>query len=99
MACRRETQSVAANRFKVDQSRVNRVLKGDFTHRSDLARRMQLYYLPDAQVDEENAHNSDASRAFQGVVSALENLWDGTAEGALRLRGLVEAARWLRNER
>ena len=101
MAIRRElmrrgdTQESAAHRFGVKQSSVCRVLGGQFTQRSTLAGKMREHYLD--QIDgPQYAHNQDAALAFAQVVEALSQIWDGTVEGAARLRSLVETVRWLK---
>lgn len=98
LARRGDTQQMAANRFGVGQPSVSRVLKGDFTERSPLGRAMRNHYLGQ-DVSSEYAHNRNADREFARVVDGLTELWDGTVEGAIMLRSLVDVVRWLKINR
>jgi predicted XRE-type DNA-binding protein len=96
LARRGETQGSAALLFKVKQSSVCRVLKGNFTHRSQLACRMRAHYLDETTDSAYYAHSRGAERAFDEVVEALSGFWDGTVEGAHRLKAVVDVVRWLK---
>lgn len=93
---RGETQEMAASLFGVGQPSVCRVVNGQFTNRSKLARAMRDHYL-EPDDDGKYAHNQDADRAFAQVVEALADIWDGSVEGAARLRSLVDIVRWLKD--
>jgi len=98
LARRGDTQEDAATRFGVSQSSVCRVLAGNFTQRSVVAGQLREHYLSDAD-DQGYAHNPDAASAFAQVVEALSEIWDGTTEGAARLRSLIDTVRWLKDGR
>jgi transcriptional regulator with XRE-family HTH domain len=76
----------------VTQSRISRVLSGEFTPKSKLAQRLCDRY----GVEPPDAHISEADRAFQTVTGSLRQLWDGTPKGAHRLRELLGAVRTIR---
>lgn len=88
------SQIEVADAFGVSQSRVSRVLSGDFTGRSELAFAMCKRF----EVAPVDAHVSEADLAFQAVEGALRSLWDGTAAGARRISKLIDAVRSIRPE-
>lgn len=85
------TQSSVAKRFGVSQSWVSRVYAGNFTIRSQLAKRMcreaKIKFL---QAEEEAQRSPDSLRPQ--LLQLLDQVWDGTAQDA---KYLVRALRML----
>lgn len=89
------SQEQVAATFSVTQPRISRVLKGDFTHRSELVPLLCAAYLEgvDAPDLADYAHDEIAGQAFERAVQTLRLMWDGTAEHAERLAAMIEAVR------
>jgi transcriptional regulator with XRE-family HTH domain len=86
------SQQEVARQRGVSQPRISRVLAGDFTGRSTLARDLCAQF----EVEPLDAHISEADRAFQRVTGSLRSIWDGTVGGAANLGQLIEAVRSVR---
>ena len=89
------SQEQVAATFSVTQSRISRVLKGEFTHRSALVPLLCAAYLEGADAPDlaVYAHNAVAGQAFERAVQALRLMWDGTADHAERLANMIDAVR------
>lgn len=89
------SQEEVAAKFNVTQPRISRVLKGEFTHRSELATLLCAAYLEGADAPDldKYAHNEVAAQAFERAVRTLRLMWDGTADHADRLAAMIEAVR------
>lgn len=89
------SQDQVAAAFNVTQSRISRVLQGEFTKRSELVPLLCAAYLEGAGAPdlESYAHNEVAQQAFQRATQALRRMWDGTADHADRLAIMIEAVR------
>lgn len=85
------TQSAVAKRFGVSQSWVGRVYAGNFTIRSQVAKRMcreaKVKFL---QVEEESQRLPDSLQPQ--LLQLLDQVWDGTRQDA---KYLVKALRML----
>ncbi|WP_066806374.1 helix-turn-helix domain-containing protein [Sphingomonas asaccharolytica] len=86
------SQQEVARQNGVSQPRISRVLAGDFTERSVLARELCVQL----GVEPLDAHISEADRAFERVAGSLRSIWDGTVSGATSLGRLIEAVRSVR---
>lgn len=87
------SQEQVAATFNVTQPRISRVLKGEFTHRSELASLLCATYLDGSNAPhiKNYAHNESAGQAFEWAVQRLRSMWDGTADHAERLAAMIEA--------
>jgi transcriptional regulator with XRE-family HTH domain len=99
LARRGLSQEQVAAEFNVTQPRISRVLKGEFTHRSELVRMLCATYLEGTATPnlEDYAHEKVAANAFQRAVQALRLMWDGSADHAERLTELISAVRRSQN--
>jgi transcriptional regulator with XRE-family HTH domain len=89
---RQLSQKEVAAAQNVSQPRISRILAGEFTRRSELAKRLCETF----GVKPPHAHISDADRAFQSATGTLRSLWDGTPGDAERLDALLDAIRSVR---
>lgn len=99
LARRGLSQEQVAAEFNVTQPRISRVLKGEFTHRSELVRMLCATYLVGTATPnlENYAHKTVAANAFQHAVQALRLMWDGSADHAERLTEMINAVRRSQN--
>lgn len=91
---RGETQTQVAARYGVSQSRVGRIYAGDFTARSQTARRMckdiGVKFLDAAADDVRYAHNR------RRLMRLLDSIWKGTDEDAVYVAEALTAIGRLR---
>jgi len=82
------TQPEVAVKFGCNQGQINRIYSGQFTARSEVAKRL----CDDANVSLEL--NLDQN-ALKGVYDEIHRLWDGSPEGAVKLKKTLSSIRLL----
>jgi transcriptional regulator with XRE-family HTH domain len=87
------TQTALASKLGVSQSRISRILAGDFSRRSDTASRL----IKMAGV--ELAPAMSPLESERRLVKAFHEVWDGTTEGWHRIMATLESAMEVRRKR
>jgi len=82
------TQPEVANKFGCNQGQINRIYSGQFTARSELAKRL----CEDSNV---SFHLNSDQNALKGVYDEIHRLWDGSPEGAEKLKKTLSSIRLL----
>jgi len=82
------TQTKIAKKYKCTQGQINRIFSGQFTDKSEIARNL----CRDANIDMESITATDP---LTGVISEIYRLWDGSPEGAKKLKTILSSIRSL----